>query len=305
MKLICFEQKGIRSVGVLEGNIVADLGQLLCEVGDVEEMVGDILPLIQAGISERLASFDVTAVLAAGRFVKDISQVAVCVPLSRPPKIVCVGGNYGAHLKESERSGKDRNVFSSGDGTSKPKPVLFAKPPNCVIGPGEKIIIPEESNEVDYEVELGVIIGKPGYRLSPEQAREHIFGYTILNDVTARDLQRSDGQWYRAKGFATFAPLGPAVVTADDIDPENVGVRLTVNGEVRQQSNTSDMIWNVYELVAMVSAVTPLEAGDLIGTGTPEGVGGFMDPPVYLKPGDIVAATIDGIGTLENEVTRS
>jgi 2-keto-4-pentenoate hydratase/2-oxohepta-3-ene-1,7-dioic acid hydratase in catechol pathway len=301
MKLICFEHNGTRSVGILEDNMVADIGELLRDIGDLEGTVDDLLPLIEINVAERLAHFDMRAVLETGRFVKDISQVRLCAPVKRPPKIVCVGRNYREHAEEVKASGADRDIFKDGAAVSE-VPMLFAKAANSVIGPGEKIVIPEDSNELDYEVELGVVLGRPGFRLDREQVRDHIFGYTVLNDITARDLQRTEKQWYRAKGFATFCPIGPVIVTSDEIDPLDTALELTVNGELRQKSSTKHMITGVYDLVSIISHVTPVEPGDIIGTGTPAGVGGFRDPPVFLKSGDVIRATVEGIGTLENEV---
>jgi 2-keto-4-pentenoate hydratase/2-oxohepta-3-ene-1,7-dioic acid hydratase in catechol pathway len=288
-------------VGILEGDKVADIGELLHDLGHLEDTVGDLLPLIEINVGERLAGFEMKTVLETGRFVKELSAVRLCAPIRRPPKIVCIGRNYEKHGREVAAAGSDRDIFSS-DTPSAPAQEIFAKAANSVIGPGERIVIPEDSNEVDYEVELCVVIGKPGFQLAREQAGAHIFGYTVLNDVTARDLQRNEKQWYRAKGFATFAPTGPAIVTADEIDPTNTDLELAVNGEQRQKSNTANMTSDVYELVSRISHITPLEPGDLIGTGTPEGVGGFMNPPRYLAPGDVIRATVQGIGTLENEV---
>ncbi|MFC1672339.1 fumarylacetoacetate hydrolase family protein [Planctomycetota bacterium] len=301
MKFIAFEHNGGSSVGILEDGMVADVGELLHDIGRVEYSVDDLLPLIEINVAERLAGFEMKTVMETGRFVKNLSAVTLRAPIKRPPKIVCVGRNYAEHAREVKASGGDRDIFT-GEGEAPEVPLLFAKAANAVIGPGEKIIRPEDSQELDYEVELGVVLGKAGFHLTREQAKEHIFGYTVLNDITARDLQRGEKQWYRAKGFATFCPIGPAIVTADELDPSDVRLTLSVNGETRQDSSTSYMITDVYDLVSIISHITPLEPGDLIGTGTPAGVGGFMQPPVFLKSGDVIRATVDGIGTLENEV---
>ncbi len=300
MKFISFEHKGTKSVGIVQDNLVADVGELLRDLGHLEDTVDDLLPLIEHNVYDRLAHFDMKEVLETGRFVKDRNEVTLRAPVRRPPKIVCVGRNYEEHAREVKDSGADRDIFT---GAETPEvPMLFAKAANSVIGPGQKIVIPRESKELDYEVELGVIMGKPGYQLDRNEAKDAIFGYTVLNDITARDLQRTEKQWYRAKGFATFCPIGPVIVTADEIDSLDTGLELTVNGELRQKSSTKHMITDVYDLVSLISHVTPVEPGDLIGTGTPSGVGGFRNPPVFLKSGDVVRASIDGIGTLENEV---
>jgi 2-keto-4-pentenoate hydratase/2-oxohepta-3-ene-1,7-dioic acid hydratase in catechol pathway len=300
MRFISFEHNGTKSVGIVEDDLVADVGELLRDLGHLEDTVDDLLPLIEHDVYDRLAHFDMKTVMETGRFVKDLDEVTLRAPVRRPPKIVCVGRNYQEHAEEVKASGTHRDIFT---GAETPEvPLLFAKAANSVIGPGQKIVIPRETREVDYEVELGVVMGKPGYQLDRDEARDRIFGYTVLNDITARDLQRTEKQWYRAKGFATFCPIGPVIVTADEIDPLDVGLELTVNGGPRQKSSTKHMITDVYDLVALISHVTPIEPGDLIGTGTPAGVGGFRNPPVFLKPGDVIRASVDGIGTLENEV---
>lgn len=194
----------------------------------------------------------------------------------RPSKIICVGRNYAAHAKEL--------------GNEVPRePLLFFKPPSSVIGPGGAIVLPKESGRVEHEAELGVVIGRRVRRASPEQALSSVYGYTCLCDVTARDLQKKDGQWTRAKGFDTFCPVGPWVET--ELDARDLAVACTVDGALRQSGRTSQMIFDVPTLVAYVSAVMTLEPGDLIATGTPEGVG-------PLEPGGQVVVSVEGIGEL-------
>lgn len=208
-----------------------------------------------------------------------ISKVKLAAPL-RPGKIICVGRNYVAHAQEH-----DAEV---------PKvPLIFLKPPSAVIGPGETILLPPQSQRVEHEGELVVVIGKRGRRILAEDAPAYILGYTIGNDVTARDLQRADGQWTRGKGFDTFAPLGPWIDT--EFDPTDALVTVRVNGEMRQMGATRDMVFNVNVLIAFISSVMTLEPGDVIYTGTPSGVG-------PLKPGDKVTVEIEGLGSLENPV---
>lgn len=215
-----------------------------------------------------------------------LSEVRLRAPILRPPKIVGVGLNYRDHAEE-----QNRPVPTS--------PLLFAKAPTAVIGPGDTIRLPrEESESVDYEVELGVVVGTGGYRISKTEAMRHVLGYTIVLDISARDIQAREKQWFRAKSFATFAPLGPMVVSPDEADGGNLAISLKVNGEVRQQSRTSQMIFDVPSLVAFISACFALEAGDVIATGTPGGVGVFRNPQVFLKEGDVIEATIEKIGTL-------
>lgn len=212
------------------------------------------------------------------------------LPIDRPEKIVCVGLNYRDHAEEQ--------------GTELPEaPLLFAKWPNTLIGPGEPIVIPPITKQVDYEAELGVVIGRRVRGTSAENALDAVAGYLCLNDVSARDLQFSDGQWVRGKSLDTFCPVGPHFVSADDVpDPQALSIRALVNGEVLQDSNTSNMIFSVAEIVAHVSQAITLEPGDLIATGTPAGVGAFRDPPIWLEPGDEVTIEIESIGALTNPV---
>jgi 2,4-didehydro-3-deoxy-L-rhamnonate hydrolase len=212
------------------------------------------------------------------------------LPIDRPSKIVCVGLNYRDHAEEQ--------------GTDLPgAPLLFAKWPNALIGPGESIVIPRESKQVDYEAELGVVIGERVRNVSQDNALEAVRGYLCLNDVSARDLQFSDGQWTRGKSPDTFCPVGPRLVPAADVaDPQALGIRCLLNGVTMQDSTTANMIFTVAEVIAYASATMTLEPGDLIATGTPAGVGVFRDPPVLLKNGDEVTIEIDGLGALTNPV---
>jgi len=207
-------------------------------------------------------------------------EVTLLAPVI-PSKVVCVGRNYADHATEM-------------GGDVPAEPVIFLKPATAVVGPGARIVYPPTSREVHHEAELAVVIGRLARNVRPEDAESHIFGYTAANDVTARDLQRRDGQWTRAKGFDTFCPLGPAIET--ELDPgERLAVIARVNGDVRQAGFTSDMVFGVPDLVAFVSSVMTLLPGDVILTGTPSGVG-----PVV--PGDLVEVEIDGIGVLANRV---
>jgi 2-keto-4-pentenoate hydratase/2-oxohepta-3-ene-1,7-dioic acid hydratase in catechol pathway len=216
----------------------------------------------------------------------------VPLSISRPGKIVCVGLNYLDHAQEG--------------GMELPKaPLLFSKWPNTLIGDGEAIVLPPESKEVDYEAELGVVIGTSAKRVSEADALDHVEGYICLNDVSARDMQFGDGQWTRGKSLDTFCPVGPRLVPREEIaDPQQLGIRCILNGERMQDSSTSQMIFSVAEIIAYVSQVITLEPGDLIATGTPAGVGVFKDPKVLLKDGDEVSIEIDGIGTLTNPVRK-
>jgi 2-keto-4-pentenoate hydratase/2-oxohepta-3-ene-1,7-dioic acid hydratase in catechol pathway len=212
------------------------------------------------------------------------------LPIERPGKIVCVGMNYRDHAEEQGVAPPDN-------------PILFAKWQTALIGPGEPIVLPPESRQVDFEAELGVVIGTRCRRVSVENALETVRGYLCVNEVSARDLQFADGQWTRAKSIDTFCPVGPLLVVRDEVpDPQALGIRCLLNREVMQDSTTANMIFTVAEIVAYASRTMTLEPGDLIATGTPAGVGIFREPPVLLKAGDEVTIEIDRLGSLTNPV---
>lgn len=220
-----------------------------------------------------------------------LSDVKLLAPIASPPKIICLGLNYRDHAAEQNRALPD-------------EPIIFMKPRTAIVGPDEPIVKPTFVKELDYEAELAVIIGKRGKDVKVEDARDHIFGYTCLNDVSARDIQFKDKQWTRGKSFDTFAPIGPCVTTVDQIgDPTNLWIRTRVNGEMRQNSSTSNMVFNVYQVVHQLSRVMTLEPSDIIATGTPAGVAFAMKPkPKFLSPGDVVEIEIENIGKLKNPV---
>ncbi len=215
------------------------------------------------------------------------------LPIERPGKIICVGMNYRDHAAEA--------------GLEVPEqPILFAKWPNGLIGPGEAIVLPPDPSQVDYEAELGVVIGRRARGLATADALDAVAGYVCVNDVSARDLQFADGQWTRGKSLDTFCPVGPRLVPAADVpDPQQLGIRCRVNGELLQDSSTAQMVFSVAEIVAFVSTWLTLEPGDLIATGTPAGVGFTRKPPIYLRPGDEVSVEIDGLGALVNPVVAA
>ncbi len=208
----------------------------------------------------------------------------------RPGKIVCIGMNYRSHIKEQ-------------DGRFPSRPVLFCKASTAIIKDGEDIIYPDQTRQLDYEVELAIIIGRNAKDLKAEEVLDHIYGYTIINDVTARDIQKGEDQWFRGKSFDTFAPIGPVIVKKEIIsDPQDLDLKSFVNGEKRQDSNTGEMIFKIFELISFISGSMTLEAGDLVATGTPAGVGLFTEGKKFLQPGDVVVCEIEGIGRLTNRV---
>jgi acylpyruvate hydrolase len=219
-----------------------------------------------------------------------VENARVLAPLSRPGKIMCIGKNYADHCRELGSPLPDR-------------PILFAKYNNALTGPDTEVELPRESSKVDYEAELAVVIGSRVKRASPEQALSAVLGYTCANDLTMRDAQKAEGQWVRAKSPDSFCPLGPVIVTADELpDPQNLKISLTLNGQMMQDSNTSEMVFGVAELVSRLSESMTLEPGDLILTGTPPGVGAGREPQVFLQDGDLVAVEIEGLGVLKNRM---
>jgi 2-keto-4-pentenoate hydratase/2-oxohepta-3-ene-1,7-dioic acid hydratase in catechol pathway len=212
------------------------------------------------------------------------------LPAVHPGKILAIGRNYADHAIE-------------GGGEPPKAPLIFAKLTNALSAHKAPIVLPTISEKIDWEAELAVVIGRPAKAVSETEALDYVFGYTLINDVTARDLQRKDGQWTRGKGLDTFAPLGPFITTRDEIpDVQNLKIEGIVNGEVMQSSNTSKMIFNIAYLVAYISQGITLEPGDVIATGTPEGVGFFREPPILLKPGDVCEVRVEKLGTLRNPV---
>jgi len=239
----------------------------------------------EAMIAGALAAAD-----TAEKIPTPLTEIRHLSPLPRPGKIVCVGLNYHDHCREQ---GIEPPAY----------PMLIAKFANAISDPGAQLVRPRATDKLDLECELAVVIGRRASQVAPDRALEHVFGYTILNDVTARDLQREDRQWLRAKSWDGFAPLGPAVVTRDQIgDPGRLALRSWVNGETWQDSTTAEMIWDVPSLIAFVSRSIALEPGDILATGTPAGVGHYHDPPRYLSGGDVMGCEIAGIGTLENTI---
>ena len=264
----------------------ARLGRVLDD-GSVVPLDGQATTVDDLVRDPALAEIMELAVAADGR--ERLPAPALLAPLLRPSKIVAIGRNYREHAAE--------------EGVDVPAaPLMFAKFPSSIVGPGDEIRWSARlTDSVDFEAELAVVIGTAARDVPMESALQHVFGYTCLNDVSARDLQFGDGQWIRGKSLDTFCPVGPVVVTADEIvDPQALGIRCRVNGDLLQDASTSQMYFTVAELISYCSRNFTLEPGDLIATGTPSGVGVFRDPPVYLRDGDVVTVEIDGIGTLSN-----
>lgn len=276
----------IRYDGTEEAAIVEE------EQGRVYPLGVDMLTLVESGRKPELPSRSLT-----------LSDVSIAAPIPRPRRnIFCVGKNYHAHAKEFTRSGFDSSAKDASEAIPT-DPIIFSKVPECVIANGEPILYPQGvSEKVDYEAELAVVIGRGGRGISRAQAYDHVFGYMIVNDVTARDLQATHKQWLIGKSLDSFCPMGPWLVTSDAVNAEDLSVRCWVNGDLRQDANTSDLIFDIPTLIETLSAGLTLFPGDIIATGTPAGVGIGFDPPRYLKAGDRVAIEIDGLGCLRNSL---
>ncbi len=265
-------------------------------VGCIDD--GEVVPT--PGIPDIISLFNdnslensIEAALKGRIDAQPIDEMTLLAPIPRPTKIIAIGLNYRDHAEET--------------GQQLPEaPILFSKPPTATIGHGANIIIPDGASQIDYEVELGVVIGKSGHNIPVDTALDYVGGYTVFNDVSARDYQFRDGQWFRGKSFDTFAPMGPCLTLPDQIqDPQDLQMQLRLNGKTRQNSSTANMVFSVAELIADISQVMTLEPGDVIATGTPAGVGFKVKPkPVFLQPGDVVEAEIDGIGILRNPVEK-
>jgi 2-keto-4-pentenoate hydratase/2-oxohepta-3-ene-1,7-dioic acid hydratase in catechol pathway len=281
MRFVRFQSGGTTSWGALDDTTVHDLSTLpgpeptLDDISN-ENRVRELARTVERGQCDTY----------------DVSEVSLLAPVSTPGKLVCVGLNYRDHAEEADRDIPE-------------EPLLFSKAPTCVTNPESPVVAPDEVTQLDYEVELALVIGRYARNVSAADAEEYIAGYTILNDVSARDTQLSnDEQFFLGKSYDTFAPLGPALRSTVDYDPNNVDIEMRVNGELRQSSNTSEFIFDVYDLVEFLSHRLTLRPGDVISTGTTSGVGLFYDPPKLLEPGHTCDATVEGIGTLTNTVVE-
>jgi 2-keto-4-pentenoate hydratase/2-oxohepta-3-ene-1,7-dioic acid hydratase in catechol pathway len=276
MKLVSFSLHDgkIRPGALLEeGNLVVDMSAA---------GYADALAVIAAGI---------TAPEPGNTFpAYQLDKVRLHAPLPNPPRIFAIGLNYRDHATES--------------GMELPRtPVVFFKLTTSIVGPGEPIVLPVNSTEPDYEAEFAFVIGHGGFRLSADEAMKHVYGYTIINDVSARDVQFENSQWSMSKSFPTFCPMGPAIVTADEIcDPHSLPIGLSIDGEQLQNSNTRELVFKIPALIEYLSAITPLLPGDIISTGTPPGVGLGRTPKRWLRPGETVTVTVEGLGALTNPV---
>ncbi|KKK39821.1 fumarylacetoacetate hydrolase [Mesobacillus campisalis] len=300
MKLMAFRMGKDIQLGILSEDLIVNLhavereykkhhssgSSLPSDLKQLIEQSDAILPYI-----EELIKFANDG--SGANYSLPVSQVEILPPVSNPEKLICVGLNYLDHCKET--------------GLEPPSsPVIFSKYANAIIGEKAAIEIPVNSNQVDYEAELAIVIGKEAKHVSEEEAEEYIFGYTIMNDISARDQQFADGQWSRGKSADTFAPIGPVIVTKDEVgDPHRLDISLTLNGQIMQESNTENLIFNVSQIVSYLSQSMTLRPGDIIATGTPPGVGMGRDPQVWLKDGDNLSVSIEKIGTLTNPVKKA
>ncbi len=274
MKFVTYMDGGSQKAGVVEGDLVYSLA---------EYGFADGLQIILAG--ERATEAARQALEGDG---VPVSSVRLLAPLPKPPRIFCIGLNYASHAAESKMAVQK-------------VPTVFMKLSSSVVGPDAEVVLPANSTQPDYEAELAVVIAKPGYRIAAQDWQEYVFGYTIANDVSARDVQLATSQWTLGKSFPGFCPMGPALVTADEIaDPHALDISLTIGDEVMQRSNTRDLIFKIPALIEHISAYTPLEAGDVISTGTPEGVGLGRTPQRWLLPGQEMVIAIEGLGELRN-----
>lgn len=282
MKLLRFQDGSKVCLGVLESETIIDLSP-------ISHDYPTMLSIISGGDAGLVR---VREVAVKRERTVPLAGVRLLAPLERPGKFLAIGMNYRKHIAESEQLGVPRPQ----------QQFWFNKQTTCISGPFDDIVT-SVTEQLDYEVELAAVIGAPAKGVDVQNSRQHVFGYTVCNDVSARDWQFHSPTFTMGKSFDTHGPIGPWIVTADEIDdPHDLGLRCSVNGELRQESNTSEMVFSLWEQIAYLSTAFTLESGDLIATGTPEGVGIAMNPPSFLHPGDVVRCEIDGIGAIENRV---
>lgn len=281
MKLLTFQRAG----GAPEPGVVLEDSVISLAGAGFSDLIG-----VLGGGDQAKAKVENWIYQPPAEAVTPLSSVKILAPIPRPSKFICVGLNYRDHAIESNME--------------IPKiPTIFSKFSSSVIAPGENIVLPKNSAKPDYEAEFAFVIGKPGRHIKAADWQNHVFGYTIVNDVSARDIQLATSQWLMGKTFDTFAPMGPYITTADEIaDPHALNISLDINGETLQDSNTRELIFKIPELVEFLSSVFTLEPGDIVSTGTPSGVGFARKPPRYLQAGDQVTVHIQGLGDLSNPV---
>ena len=297
MKLVTFLRDNYQSIGVLVSGTTTliDIQQLK---GQFPSSMIDFVSLGDAGLDQLKEA----VINAPNEAVLNLADVELLAPIPVPRKnIMCVGRNYHEHAKEFHDSGFDA---TAGKTAVPDDPIIFTKAPTSVTGPNASIPSHlDPTSSVDYEGELGVVIGKGGRGILKPDAFEHVYGYTVVNDVTARNLQHKHKQWFVGKSLDGFCPMGPTLLTADEVsDVGSLNLITAVNGEIRQDASVSDLIFDIPTLIETISAGITLEPGDIIATGTPVGVGIGFEPPIFLKPGDVVRVTIEPIGSLENTV---
>ena len=292
MKLVHYRYEKRERYGVLVTNNVMCLPSLAKRFNiESPEQLEDFIALGTKGVEKAEKLLENAMENDIRTVSSPVNQVTLLAPIASPPKIVCLGLNYRDHAAEA-------------NGTIPDEPIIFIKPHTTIIGPNEKIVKPSFVKQLDYEAELAIVIGREAKNVSVSEAKSYIFGYTILNDVSARDIQFKDKQWTRGKGFDTFAPTGPCITTVNQLeDTSNLSIRTCVNNGLRQNSTTKNMVFNIYEIIHHLSRVMTLEPCDIIATGTPAGVGFAMKPhPKFLQAGDVVRIEIERIGVLENMV---
>jgi 2-keto-4-pentenoate hydratase/2-oxohepta-3-ene-1,7-dioic acid hydratase in catechol pathway len=271
------------------------------QLGAVDAVQGIIRPMPTRDMVDLITRYtEIRALLSNADVALPLSSVKLLAPIPSPRRnIFCVGKNYRDHAREFAGSGYEAGAVKGAEIDE--YPAVFTKPASTVVGPGATVSLHKHvTSAVDYEVELTLVIGKAGRDIAKDKAFDHIWGYTIINDVTARDRQRNHKQWFLGKALDTFCPMGPWITTADEVNAENLDVKCWVNGELRQNANTRDLIFDIRTLVSTISAGLTLVPGDLIATGTPAGVGLGFDPPKFLEAGDEVSMSITGLGTLTN-----
>lgn len=289
MRLVTYLRDGAQRLGAL---VVRDGADVVVDLELAAGLPSDMLALLAGGEANMDQARQALADPPAEALVS-LGAVRLAAPVPRPGKIICIGLNYRDHAAES---GAEVPAY----------PTVFAKYASCIIGPGEPIVIPRVTGEVDYEAELAVVIGRRARDVAEADALGYVAGYAPFNDVSARDYQMRTSQWTIGKTFDTFGPLGPALVTADEVgDPHTLDIELSIGGEVLQRSNTRHLIFSIPQLIAYLSAVMTLEPGDLIATGTPAGVGAARTPKRWLQPGETVRVAIGRLGALENPVSAS